>query len=181
MAENRRVKMTKSLIKGAYLDLLKEKPSNRISVTEVCSLADVNRSTFYAHYKDLDSLHREMEQDLFSRIPVLEAEGEPGSLDQNRAKIQGFFRYVYEEESLCSLLLISRTKEGFEKSLADMVFERYRPGIESAETLEIRATYVFCVSGVIGAMSDWVRSGFPASPEEFGTVVHEMCRKMVSR
>ena len=36
MADNRRVRMTKKLIKDAYLELLESNPSEKISVTDVC-------------------------------------------------------------------------------------------------------------------------------------------------
>lgn len=52
MADNRRVRMTKKLIKDAYLELLESNPSEKISVTDVCKVADVNRSTFYMYYED---------------------------------------------------------------------------------------------------------------------------------
>ena len=47
MAENRRVRMTKAMIREAYIDFIVENPDEKPSVTEVCERADVNRSTFY--------------------------------------------------------------------------------------------------------------------------------------
>ena len=50
--ENRRVKMTKSLLCSSFLTLLQGKPLSRITVKEICEGADVNRSTYYAYYTD---------------------------------------------------------------------------------------------------------------------------------
>lgn len=50
MTSDRRVKYTKAALEEALLDLMAEKPIDRISVKELCDKADVNRSTFYAHY-----------------------------------------------------------------------------------------------------------------------------------
>ena len=52
MSDNRRVRMTKKLMKDAYLELLERSPSEKISVTDICKVADVNRSTFYLYYED---------------------------------------------------------------------------------------------------------------------------------
>ena len=53
-----RVRYTQRVIKGAFLSLLREKPVNKITVKEVCELAELNRATFYAHYSDVyDLLH----------------------------------------------------------------------------------------------------------------------------
>ena len=71
MADNRRVRMTKKLIKDAYLELLEKRPSERISVTDICKTADVNRSTFYMYYEDTIRLRQDIENDVLAQIPVL--------------------------------------------------------------------------------------------------------------
>ena len=59
MPDNRRVRMTKKLIKDAYLELLESSPSEKISVTDICKAADVNRSTFYMYYEDTIALRQD--------------------------------------------------------------------------------------------------------------------------
>ncbi|MDO5139237.1 MAG: TetR family transcriptional regulator, partial [Oscillospiraceae bacterium] len=59
--ENRRVRMTKRLMKDALLELLAEKDLANISVTAVCEAADVHRSTFYNYYTDPADLLRDIE------------------------------------------------------------------------------------------------------------------------
>ena len=50
---NQRTRLSKMLLKNALMDLLKEKGSvEKISVRELCSVAELNRSTFYAHYNE---------------------------------------------------------------------------------------------------------------------------------
>ena len=43
--ESRRVKMTKNLLNNSFLDCVSEKPLEKVTVTEICERADVNRST----------------------------------------------------------------------------------------------------------------------------------------
>ena len=50
--ESRRVKMTKMLLNESFLKFLAEKPLPRITIKEICEDADVNRSTYYAHFTD---------------------------------------------------------------------------------------------------------------------------------
>ena len=50
--ESRRVKMTKMLLNESFLKFLAEKPLAHITIKEICEAADVNRSTYYAHYTD---------------------------------------------------------------------------------------------------------------------------------
>ncbi|MBE5960978.1 MAG: TetR family transcriptional regulator [Lachnospiraceae bacterium] len=47
---NQRVRLTKSLIHKALLELLKTQNINKISIRELCQVAGINRTTFYNHY-----------------------------------------------------------------------------------------------------------------------------------
>lgn len=47
-----RVIKTRNLIYQTLLDLMKEKTFEEIKVSDICSKAMINRSTFYAHYED---------------------------------------------------------------------------------------------------------------------------------
>lgn len=51
---DRRVKRTKSAIFGAAIELMVEKDPKKITVLELCKRADINKSTFYLHYKSID-------------------------------------------------------------------------------------------------------------------------------
>lgn len=47
-----RIRYTQRVLKESFLTLLKQKPVNKITVKEVCEMAELNRATFYAHYSD---------------------------------------------------------------------------------------------------------------------------------
>ena len=70
MPENRRVKMTKSMMKEALLELLEKKPLDKITVKDVCENADVNRSTFYSYYESIEQLLLEIEDDVLNQLPM---------------------------------------------------------------------------------------------------------------
>ena len=62
MKENRKTKYTRTVIKDSFFELLKDKPFGRITVKEITEHADINRATFYAHYRDCNDLMREVEK-----------------------------------------------------------------------------------------------------------------------
>lgn len=64
--EDRRTLYSKNMIRESLYELMKEKPLNKISVTEICKRADVNRSTFYAYYTDIYDLHQKIIKEFFS-------------------------------------------------------------------------------------------------------------------
>ena len=47
-----RVKRTRSLLEQAFMDVLKEKGFQTITVQDITQRAGVNRATFYAHFDD---------------------------------------------------------------------------------------------------------------------------------
>ena len=50
--DSRRVKMTKTLLHKGLIEALRDKPLDKITVTEICDFADVNRSTYYSYFSD---------------------------------------------------------------------------------------------------------------------------------
>ncbi|GHV97286.1 TetR/AcrR family transcriptional regulator [Lactobacillus nasalidis] len=56
MPKTEKRKKSQEKIEQAFLQLVQSKEVNRISVTEICKLAGLNRSSFYANYLDVYDL-----------------------------------------------------------------------------------------------------------------------------
>ena len=65
---DRRVKYTKQAIRDSFLKLLSEKPIEKISVTEICREAEINRGTFYSHYNDPYDLRDSLVEELIEAV-----------------------------------------------------------------------------------------------------------------
>ncbi|WP_054957936.1 TetR/AcrR family transcriptional regulator [Paenibacillus dakarensis] len=68
MPEDLRVKYTKNILKEALLKLLSEKPIHQITVTHLCKIAGINRSTFYFHYTEMYDLFEQIENEFIEKI-----------------------------------------------------------------------------------------------------------------
>lgn len=55
-AEYRSSIRSKKLITDALVELLDEKPLDKITVTDIVKKADINRGTFYAHYENVSDV-----------------------------------------------------------------------------------------------------------------------------
>lgn len=53
---DRRIRKTKTALKNGLIELMLEKNINDISVRELTEKVDLNRGTFYLHYKDIFDL-----------------------------------------------------------------------------------------------------------------------------
>ena len=63
-----RIEKTERAIKHAFMELRAQKPLEKIKVKELCDLACINKSTFYAHYQDIYALANAMEDELVASV-----------------------------------------------------------------------------------------------------------------
>lgn len=63
-----RIEKTERGIKNAFIELRSGKPLEKITVKELCESARINKSTFYAHYKDIYDLSDAMEEEVVQSI-----------------------------------------------------------------------------------------------------------------
>ena len=50
---------TEALIRSTYLNCCREGKKN-VTVTALCKIAQINKSTFYVHYENMEQLHRDV-------------------------------------------------------------------------------------------------------------------------
>ena len=62
--EDRRIAMTRRMLKEALTEMLRDTDIYHISIRELCQRADVNRTTFYKYYGSQFDLLADMERDL---------------------------------------------------------------------------------------------------------------------
>ena len=97
-----RKRYTQMVLKQSFLELLKEKPVSRITVKEVCALAQLNRATFYAHYSDCFALLESIEEDL------LEAFQQSLKLVDSfdvTALIEAIYTMIERQQEACRVLI----------------------------------------------------------------------------
>ena len=70
MAERREYRSSvrsRRMIREAFMELLDEKEFGKITVTDITNRADLNRSTFYAHYPDVQGVVEEIQDEIIDR------------------------------------------------------------------------------------------------------------------
>ena len=68
---NKRSLATEECLNNTLMALLKDKELADISVTELCEAADIDRSTFYAHYEDVLALGNACAADIEKRLSAV--------------------------------------------------------------------------------------------------------------
>ena len=68
---DRRIRKTKQQLQEGFIHLRKTKSIKYITVKELCELTDLNRGTFYLHYRDIYDLSEQMENEIILKFEEL--------------------------------------------------------------------------------------------------------------
>jgi len=144
-----------------------EKPVYRISISELCKEADVNRSTFYSHYSDPGDVLKEIEDDLIAKIPISTSNAVKIRSDTEFMKaLSDFLDYIKEHEKTVRILLESENSNHLRGRMIDVLYQKY--GIADREDLaplsRYRLRYIF--TGFFGMLDYWIEQGFPISCQD---------------
>ena len=94
-SNDRRIRYTRHALQTALIERMQQKPLNRITVREVCEAADINRSTFYMHYKDMYDLMDEIEEQVYQDIDAIFTKETPSVQDMEQ-----LLNYVQKNKDL---------------------------------------------------------------------------------
>ena len=93
--QNRSVRNTKRRLRESLIKLVGRKPLSAVTVSELTEDADVNRSTFYFHYQDVNAMIKEMEDQFISDFSIaldaLEQKSHDFILSGHSSQIYGEF------------------------------------------------------------------------------------------
>ena len=165
---NQRTRLSKMLFKNALMDLLKEKGSvAKISVRELCDRAELNRSTFYAHYQEPNDLLIEIETELLDateeHLEKIGAENDVGA----HKYILSFLQYIRQNDKPFRTLLIDSTDPEFRSRFMQQSIIQFVDNlrIELPKELE-QYIFSYILNGSTGIIIQWIRSDYAADENE---------------
>lgn len=165
---DQRTRITKKMIREAFLALLAEKDIRHITVRELCERAEINRGTFYAHYLDIYDLKEQIENELIDEFDRSVAEiASSGELGSVYLVCRSVFELLRENSELCTILLSwdanDRIIEKFVRVGKDAFIAFYRQIFPHAEMEKLERYYLFISAGCVVSLRKWLLSGMPES------------------
>lgn len=184
--EDRRVRKTKARLRQALTGLMAQKEIKDITVKELTEGADVNRGTFYSHYRDIYDMIAQVEDTLFEELgEVLDAYTTSDLRAGLRPILEDVFTFVRDNADFCRALLSSRTDSALFQRLYAVVYSKCLEEWGELYGLRedpLRDYYMnFLVSGVVGLIQVWVSEGLCHTPGEMAALAEELIRSGVSR
>ena len=170
----RRQLYTVHILQETYIDLLKKKPAHEISIVELCEQADINRTTFYRYYKDLDDLGEKMTEELFQQIfSILNAAPQPGVSAQKQ--ILQALNATLKNRKLCRHLLSDSHSDLAEKILEENLTLIKATVLSTGCTPEEGDLfYSYLCGGLARLWVNWINSNFKTPKEKVALIIEEI-------
>lgn len=181
--ENRRVRYTKMMLRQSLLELLEQRPIEKITVADLCARADLNRTTFYNYYDSPRALLAQIEQELFEKIRET-TDKNMDSLAQTGLTelLTEILTAAQENMDLCRVLFGIYGDPGYIKSLMMMVQEdmvALWKSVSGADEETLRQLYLFAVGGAADLIRDWVQKG--EQPRQSPRELAQLMDQVISR
>ena len=172
--KNRSVRNTKRRLYESLMKLVGRKPLNQVTVKELTDDADVNRSTFYFHYQDVNSMVLEMEDRFLEDFSVALTALEQKSHDF----IAILVRCLENHRDLCKLLLGSNGDMAFVEKMKAIVAEKcskiWKDAVPELTDMEASAMDTFLIGGVMSTLQTWVLSETRVPASEITEILNRL-------
>jgi AcrR family transcriptional regulator len=164
MEEKRRNKnaiRSRKMIVNAYIELISEMPVEKVTVTKIVERADLNRSTFYAHFTCPQDVMVSIQNEVVDSFLALMNEIPLGRfLKDPLPLLMRVADFINERKEYYKILISSDRTLGFLEEFKEIIINRM---LEDKETIAlaknpaaIQTNLRFFVGGYISLFHDWI-------------------------
>lgn len=178
-AEYRSAIRSRKMIRESFLELLKEKNISKITVTDIVNKADLNRSTFYAHYSDVRAITEEMENEVIDKMIEILKKFEFKSFFNNPTPLLlEVSRFLENNQNTYKILLKVNDAETFLKKLKNE-FAKYMLSdtdipehLKNSKMVNLRISYFS--GGIVNMYQDWFNGKLDCSLNDIALEVSKL-------
>lgn len=170
--QNLRFQQTDQNIRKIFTALLEKKPFEKITVSRLCNLCRINRSSFYLHYQDLYDLMDKIEYDMSVYFAQIFIEDNNLNIEECFVKLFTFikqnkeFYKAYLNTANQSRVIHGIIPDSVQDSLK--IFTQ-KLAIHSRQGLQYHQ--VFFISGLTALIREWLNLDCAESPEEIAAIL----------
>lgn len=174
---------TKSRIKTAFTELLKEKGIEGLTVMDIARKAGINRGTFYAHYVDKYELMEKLEMEIIydlKQILIRSEEGDPNDPVEliPYSLILESLVYVKHDFAFISAIAGKGGDPQFITMVKEILSELITTKIAQSPELEFKKGNLpedyaqeILLSSIVGIILLWIKKGAKETPEEIAQMI----------
>ena len=176
--ENRKIRYTKMVLQDSLFELMEKKPITKITIKELCENADINRTTFYSHYRDQYDLLNKIEDEVLSWIKELLSNLiYKSNKDEKMKALEKIFQYVADNSKHLQILMSEQGNIDFQKKIFSLIYQEC--GIFSSNEKDVdlgisEDYFIFAVNGSVGLLQHWLKNGINLSAKEIAEVIYNL-------
>ena len=168
---DRRVVRTKQQIRQALIELLHEKSEGSISVRELTQKAQINRGTFYIHYKDIHDLMEHLVDDAVDKLVGVCRRHPPAQTPRESYPfLTDLFETLQSDPQLFTILLGATGSHAYSERICIAIQENFLDDLlsvfYSADPKQRQIASGFIVSGCLHEALAWLEGGMKETPDE---------------
>ena len=176
MKLDRKTRYTRKVLADSLIELMKGKPFTKITIKELCEKADINRTTFYAHYHDQEELLKQIEEETLDYIEaMLNKYYNKRSKREVLEMVEEILGFIANNSTSLQVLLSENGDIGFQKKLfSHFMFKKQVMKYFSEATIkeEIKEYwYVYALNGTVGLVQHWLKNNMPIPVSELARIV----------
>jgi AcrR family transcriptional regulator len=177
-AEYRNAIRSRDLIRKAFLELLHEKGFDHITVTDIVSRANINRGTFYAHYRDAMAVLDQVENEVVVQMEKLIEECNEKDLVKNPLPVLlEMGRFLKDDFEYYRLLIMSSESGSFLRKIRSAFMKKMMDDPRAKARYRNRDKFyinlTFFAGGMTAVYEDWFVGKINRPYEEIAALVCE--------
>ncbi len=176
MNENRKVKITHMLFKKALIDMLQTKHISEISITKLCEQANLNRSTFYAHFQNPTDVLLEIETETYQQLEsFLQTNVVTPQISDIYIIFNKILMYIKNQQKLFLVLLGNNIYSDFQERFMDLIYRisKYSDGKNNYYT-EMKYVHVYNTLGCISVIVFWLKNDTKESTDTISKILSKL-------
>ena len=155
---NQKIINTKKSLSKSLIYLLEKNAITEIDVSQLCTYAGVNRTTFYKHYNSLYDLLNELINEFFKKIEVLFLKVNVN--ENTTSKVALLLKYLKQNREFVSVIMNNNTLTTISQRLItlDFIDSLIKTNIQYRKSVYINDNYYidFIISGWYAVIKRWV-------------------------
>lgn len=183
---DRRIIRTKQVIRDALVTLIEEKGFDALTVKDITQRANINRGTFYLHYRDKFELLEQTVTGLAEECKniLLQANAlnlnDYQNIDEPVPTIVTLFEYFDQNASLMRALLGLKGDlafhNQFKKVLWNTIFEKELSVHIKKDNLLVPSEYLiaYLISAHLGVVQQWLENNSRESPRQMALILYRL-------
>lgn len=145
---DRRTRYTLTVIREAFYELLREKGFDKLTVSDLCKRAQINRGTFYLHYEDKYELLTDLIDAALDAEPLLD--GSPAAMCQ-RPPANKDYRLLYQDPTAFPFVAARVIERGADEAIPNIM---EKTGLDETDA---RTLFIYTAHGnlAVNRALDW--------------------------